>query len=167
MKRRNRIPIWDEKVGCYRLELTRGKSTIFDMSDYHLLQERTWCVNPYGYAINSKFEFMHLLIMGKKPGYVVDHINGDPLDNRRKNLQHCKQSQNIQKRGKFKGNNSGYKGVCWSAGKRKWRATIEANKKSMHLGYFTDKAEAARAYNQAATKHHGNFAVLNEVPQCQ
>jgi hypothetical protein len=96
----------------------------------------------------------------------VDHINGDGLDNRRVNLRPAAQSTNGANVGPRSHNASGYKGVGWHKGGRKWVAQITAKGRHYHLGLFTDPAEAARAYDAAALHHFGAFARLN-FPQEQ
>jgi hypothetical protein len=56
---------------------------------------------------------------------------------------------------------SGYKGVCYDKTKRRWRAAIVNHGRRIHLGYFEDKIEAAKAYDAAAKKYCGQFALLN------
>lgn len=101
---------------------------------------------------------MHRLIMNAKEGELIDHKNGNPLDNRRRNLRVCTQSQNGMNRKAQANNKSGYKGVSWMKTKNKWRATITVNKVQIHLGLFSSKLGARRAYNHAANLYHGQFA---------
>jgi outer membrane usher protein FimD/PapC len=101
---------------------------------------------------------MHHEIMG----YVgVDHKNHDTLNNRRGNLRKANSSQQKWNQGKRKNNTSGYKGVCWNKEKSKYQVQIGVNGKQIRLGYFTSAKKAARAYDKAARKYHGEFAVLN------
>ena len=112
-------------------------------------------------TLRSKPHLAHRLIWaivhGESPEQ-IDHINGDPADNRLCNLRACNQAQNQQNRGKRKTNKSGYKGVCWSAQARKWRASITVNSKHVHLGFFADPKSAHEAYCRAADDLHGAFA---------
>ena len=91
----------------------------------------------------------------------VDHINGNPLDNRKSNLRICTNAENQRNRGVNKNNTSGYKGVCWAKQNKKWKARIKHNGKLIHLGYYKDKEEAARAYDKKAKELHGEYAYLN------
>jgi len=90
---------------------------------------------------------------------MTDHIDGDVLNNLETNLRECNHSTNAMNKGKQRNNTSGFKGVYFE--KNKWRAKIEINKKQVHLGYYSDKIEAAKAYNKAALKYHGEFSKIN------
>ncbi len=92
----------------------------------------------------------------------VDHINGNKLDNRRSNLRLANRSTNQANRGASYHNKSGLKGVCHAPHtKDRWRAQITVRGHKMYLGTFTTPEEAARAYDQAAIQHFGEFARLN------
>lgn len=86
----------------------------------------------------------------------IDHINGNTLDNRLKNLRICSHTENMRNR-----KTSGFKGVSKTAS-GKYRARITVNNKELHLGSFKSKEEAAKAYNEAANKYYGVFARLNK-----
>jgi len=90
----------------------------------------------------------------------VDHINGDTLDNRKRNLRLCTTSENMCNRGKTALNTSGYKGVSWIKRFGKWRAKISKNGRYIHLGYFDNKIDAYKAYSKAAKVYHGRFACV-------
>jgi len=111
-------------------------------------------------TINNKitFTYMHRVVAGALPGQVVDHINGDTLDNRKSNLRICSISQNGANRGKNKDNTSGYKGVTFHKGTKKWQAGIKIKGKYIYIGRFDDPALAASAYDKAAKEIHGEFA---------
>ncbi len=95
----------------------------------------------------------------------IDHINGNALDNRRANLRIVTRAQNAKNRSKgSKKCSSVYKGVCWHKYNKKWSAEIKSNHRQIHLGYFDDEIEAAKAYDEAAKKYHGEFACLNFPP---
>lgn len=102
--------------------------------------------------------------MGSPKGMVVDHINGDKSDNRRSNLRVCTQAQNCANSKRPVSNISGYKGVHFYKQYGKYSVKLQVNRKQLFFGYFEDKHEAAKAYNEAAIKHYGEFAKLNEVP---
>ena len=103
---------------------------------------------------------MHHEIMGiPKSGFVVDHINGNALDNRRNNLRIVSIRENVINQSLHKNNTSGFKGV--SKFDSRWRAYITPNRKQISLGIHKTKEEAARAYNKAALEIYGAFAKLN------
>lgn len=97
------------------------------------------------------------------PKQVIDHKNGNGLDNRKENLRLCTHAENFRNRDKSVTNTSGYKGVTWNKQHRKWMAQISINYKRKTIGVFHSKDQAAIAYNIAALKYHGEFARLNNV----
>ena len=106
---------------------------------------------------------IHNLILDRQPRegkLVVDHINGNVLDNRKCNLRVCTHAENMRNTTKRrKGNTSGYTGVS-KCGKR-WAASIGYRGKDIYLGTFGNKEEAARARDLKAIELHGEFASLN------
>ena len=105
---------------------------------------------------------MHQEILEVPKGMVVDHINNDGMDNRSANLRAATTAQNSRNRKKFSSPcSSKYKGVCWKKQTRKWSANIGFEYKVIHLGYFKNEIDAAKAYDEAAKKYHGQFACLN------
>jgi hypothetical protein len=100
---------------------------------------------------------------GSWPKEQIDHINGDPLDNRWSNLREATQSQNNWNTRLSRNNTSGYKGVSWHKGERKWDATIMAYGKSHFLGRFKTKEEARDAYIDASKKLHGEFSRFHQI----
>jgi HNH endonuclease/AP2 domain len=87
----------------------------------------------------------------------LDHINGIKNDNRLVNLRECAQGQNQKNIGIRADNKSGYKGVIWHKQIGKWEARARLNNKPYYLGVFADIKEAAKAYQEFAKKHHGEF----------
>ena len=107
---------------------------------------------------------LHHLILGKPPrGKQVDHKNHNGLDNRKQNIHFVDYSQNNANQRRPANNTSGYKGVNWHKGDKKWHAKIARERK--YLGSFTCKHEAALAYNKTAFELWGAHALLNEVPE--
>lgn len=134
------------------------------------IKQYNWNLNTSGYAIRTdrsnnkkKTVYMHREIMGSIPdGMIVDHINRNKLDNRRENLRICTTIQNAHNR-KVPSNSitSKYKGVFYYGKDNLWSATITYNNKKMHLGRYEKETDAALAYDEAARKYYGEFAVLN------
>lgn len=159
-----------EGVICRTIPLAGGREAIVDVADYDALSLRRWIgikKQNIMYAcglsrINGKkiIVEMHNVIMNSDK-MRVDHKNGNGLDNRRCNLRIATKAQNDWNRGRQKNNKSGFKGVYWRKDRLKWSVEIKANRERLCLGVFTDVIEAARAYDQAALKYHGDFARLN------
>lgn len=106
---------------------------------------------------------LHRVILDAMPGFEVDHINGDGLDNRRENLRIVTRSQNqMNSRGK-RGSSSRFKGVSWCARRGKWKVSVGGKDVRKTVGYFTDEAAAADAYDTAAREMFGEFARLNNA----
>ena len=94
----------------------------------------------------------------------VDHINRSKNDNTINNLRWSTRSENQANIGKRSNTSSSFIGVVWDKQNKKWRARININKRITHLGLFSNELDAARAFNNAAIIHHGEFAVLNPIP---
>jgi hypothetical protein len=92
---------------------------------------------------------------------LVDHINGDGLDNRRANLRPATGAQNMHNRRLNRDNKTGFKGVSWDAQRGRWRADINLNGRRKFLGYHEAPEAAAHAYDEAARSLHGEFATVN------
>lgn len=98
----------------------------------------------------------------------VDHKNHNGLDCRRENLRTCSRDENMRNMCTPTTNSSGFKGVSWHKGDRKWRAYIKVSdglkkRQYAHLGNFDSREQAAAAYNAAAVQRFGEFALLNQI----
>lgn len=98
---------------------------------------------------------------GAHPVADVDHINGDPLDNRIENLRHATRSDNMANSRSARDATSNYLGVSFDAARGKWAAELTKKYKKHHLGRFSTEEGAARAYDMRALELHGPFARLN------
>jgi len=125
------------------------------------------CANSAGYLrvmVDKRSYLLHrlawLFMTGVWPTGNIDHIDGNPLNNRIVNLRECTQSQNAGNSRAQRRNTSGIKGVSLNKASGKWFATIGADGKSRHLGRFATKEQAAEAYANAALAQFGEFARL-------
>jgi hypothetical protein len=177
-KKTNEIISQTEDITIFFIESESygSKECIVDTEDWVKINKCMWHLvkslqsgSYYAYRnkwVNGKNKSipLHRILLNLTDSKIfVDHKNLDTLDNRKINLRECNNSQNMSNRGKQKNNTSGYKGVFWSKEKNKWEVQITANGIKYHIGRFKDKIEAARAYNNAAIKHHGEFIGLNNV----
>ncbi|PUA19626.1 AP2 domain-containing protein [Glaciimonas sp. PCH181] len=148
-----------------------GKFAICDWQDWSSIKSFNWCLTTrnrcnslYAQAWNGapiderRRVTMHGLIIG---GGLVDHINGDGLDNRRANLRNATHQQNSFNQRARKGGASQYKGVSIDRVSLAWRAHIRVNGKRISLGRHGVEIDAAKAYDMAARKYYGDFANCN------
>jgi hypothetical protein len=155
------VIIWLEHKGyevpCY-----------IDVADYDLVKEHRWYASKgssktfYARAPvrgSDKQVLMHVLLEGKG----TDHRDQNGTNNRRENLRPASDAENTRNRDIFKNNTSGFKGVYPEG--TKFYVLIMKDGKHYRLGRFATALEATRAYNKAAKELHGEFAVLNELPE--
>jgi hypothetical protein len=149
-----------------------------DAGEYAALLAHRWFLDPKGYVmrrvrVNGKWGMMYLhrQLTGAPRGMDVDHVNGDPLDNRLANLRVCTRRQNLQNAAAKRTGNNGkpstsvFKGVSQKG--VRWQARIRIGGKQTHLGVFDTERQAATAYNHVAVKEFGEYAKLNLVyPDC-
>ena len=159
------------------IQLSHGKIALVDPEDYDALSKYKWYAYQHKgklwYAISGMgakrkiIHRMHKEILGVHD-VIIDHINGDGLDNRRSNLRIVNSHQNIMNSIKRPGKtyakkpcSSRFKGVYWKADKNKWAAHCQGKFGCGHIGYFNDEVEAAKAYDSAARTYFGVYARCN------
>jgi hypothetical protein len=146
------------------LELTQGFRALIDDDDYAWLSQFKWHIARIGKANRPRRSdklYLSRIILDAPKGMVVDHINGDTLDNRRVNLRICSVGNNRKNNRIYARNKTGFKGVTIHKKYGKYQAFIVNNKKSIWLGYYDSAENSGRAYDVAAKKYHGEFACLN------
>lgn len=152
--------------------LTQNKIALVDDDDFDYLNQWKWCAlhmhktNWYAVRSSSRIDgksktvLMHRLILDVPKNLVIDHLNGDGLDNRRGNLRICTSRENSRNKKIQKNNTTKYKGVS-RFNDKKYQVKIKVDGKLLHLGLFENLLDAARAYDKAASKYYGEFANLN------
>lgn len=163
-----------------KIPLTQGQHALVDDEDFEFLTQWKWYASYYLHINNyyaqraqhigffngkqkMKTIMMHRLIMEEIAGHElkrseeIDHINHNPLDNRRENLRIATKRQNQQNQKRK--TSSKYPGICWHKVSKKWRARITLNGKRKELGLFDDEREAAKAYERACRELVGEELV--------
>lgn len=140
---------------------------LIDAADADLIVRHKWLISDAGYACrytsnkgNTKMILMHREILQVTEGYVIDHRNRNPLDNRRENLREATRRQN--NRNRMSKSKCGFRGVYKATRSERYFAQIrDIEGKNVYLGLFDSPEQAARAFDAAALKLHGDFAQLN------
>lgn len=160
-----------------QIQLTRGEVALVDDEDFDQLNSFRWHAHwdPssssfYARRITTEHDCvragktisMHREIVQASSGQLVDHINHNTLDNQRGNLRLCSKSENAMNAVNRIDGSSKLKGVDWKSSSKKWRSRLHIDGKGIHLGYFSSPLDAARAYDAAALKYFGEFALTNE-----
>ncbi len=142
-----------------------------DAEDFNRCNLDNWCINkangvPVSIRAWTGTRFINL------SNYVMndfesefDHIDRNIFNNQKNNLRKCTHQQNCLNRRKSisASSTSLYKGVDYREDKEKWRARIKVNNRQLSLGHFDSEIKAAKAYNRAAIKYFGEFALVNVI----
>ena len=97
-------------------------------------------------------------VHGRWPGHEIDHVDGNPSNNRLQNLREATHKENTRNRGAQRNNALKLKGVSYDARRERFRACIVVDGRCSQIGYFQTAEEASAAYAEAARKHFGEFA---------
>ena len=143
------------------IPLTQGKSVSVDQDDYWFLRIFKWHFDN-GYASNKDLGAMHRWLMKPAPGLLVDHIDGDRLNNTRANLRIVTNQQNQSNRRNGYGA-SKYVGLSWDGKFNRWKVSVTHQGKPHYVGVFRDEIEAVKAYNQKSIELRGDYAGVNVI----
>lgn len=141
-----------------------NKEFYFDIEDYDRIKDYCWIedVGASGYSsVRAKIPntykntIISWVITGKK---YQDHINRNPLDNRKENLREATSAENARNCSISKNNTTGFIGVKWNKVNNNWRSEITVNKQRINLGSFKTKYDAIIARLEAEAKYYGEFA---------
>lgn len=151
------------------VRLTRGYTAVIDAADVGFVEGFNWHSAVFkgtAYAVRNAPKpcggqstlRMHRIITSAQESLVVDHINGDGLDNRRQNLRVVSHALNMRNQSLRSDNKSGLKGIRWREPTQKWNAYINVDGKHYSLGHYATKEEAYAAYIEGSKRFHGEFA---------
>ena len=154
-----------------QIPLTQGKFALIDDADYEWLNKWKWYAHKRGHTyyaerkVRDQTILMHRIIISVPSRTEIDHISRNGLDNRRSNLRFCTCSENQWHQRLRIDNKTGFKGVSIARfpSQRLYRVRIQVNNKRVHIGFYRSAEIAAQAYDDAATRHFGNFALTNKM----
>lgn len=162
----NEIIEYDDyaEVIIYNKQCKEIARAIIDLDDIARVKQHKWSYHN-GYVINRKFNLsLHRFIMNNpSDDVIIDHINRNPLDNRKCNLRPCSSQENCMNKGIQSNNSSGFPGVSYKKDKNKWKAYISINRRQIYLGYFDCIEDAIKARKQAEIDYFGEFSPNNEI----
>ena len=146
-----------------------GCEVLIDEDDYELVKQYSWHINPNRKdrktvrgVVNGKKVYLHRFLLGvTNRDVLIDHINRNPLDNRKSNLRLCTPSQNQYNRGPNKNSTSRYVGVHFCNARKKFVSQICFKRKGTTIGAFDCEVEAPKARDKQAKKLFGEFAYIN------
>lgn len=140
----------------HKIEIGRAK---FDKRHKEAVASRIWNLHHSGAPRTQRERlYLHQLILGKRDGFVIDHVNGDRLDNLDTNLRHATPTQNSRNLPLSKRNRSGKKGVWWDAKNNSWQVKICVDRKQLFLGRFKSFEVACRVRDEAERTYYGEFS---------
>lgn len=141
----------------------------FDLEDFDKIKNYCWREMKTHYIATHDKKcclYLHRLITNAgNNNFIVDHINHNTYDNRKKNLRICTQSNNMMNGTKKKSNTSGITGVWWSNHSGKWIAEIMVNQKKIYLGSFNNIEDAANERKKAEDMYFGDYSLSHSMKQ--
>lgn len=152
----------ESPAGAFWLLLSNGRSALVDETDRPAVTRYSWseCKGYPRATVRNRPVTLHIYLLGRRDGYMIDHIDRDRLNNRRCNLRFVPTTVNILNRGLQSNNTSGYRGVV-RYGDGRWKAQAGFMGDMKYLGVFDTAMDAALAYDDFARREFGEYAVLN------
>jgi hypothetical protein len=148
---------------------------IIDSEDLEIFKKYKWNIcNKKGtlyilsfIKINGKRKTIYYsrVITNAPDNVIVDHIDGNTLDNRKCNLRFVNKKQNAQNMKSNKNSTSKYKGVSFDKQRKLWRVVLKVDMKQIYIGRFNLEKDAALAYNKSALQYFGEYARLNKIEE--
>lgn len=132
-----------------RTNKTKARMLVGNLDEYNNV-----CLNRKKIGVHR---IIFMMFYGYMPEY-VDHIDGNPLNNKIENLRAATNTKNQYNAKISKRNTSGYKNVSWDKACNKWRVLLRVEKKPMLIGFFENLELAGLVAKEARNKHHGEFA---------
>ena len=161
--------VFDIERTCWRVELSQGLFALVDETDLEKVVKLNWHaladehthyaiahVRTGGRYVRS-WKMHRYLLEIDSPKLIIDHVNGNGLDNRRCGLRTCTNAENLRNRRVSSNSRSRLKGAYWCEQGQRWRSSVLEDGKQKHLGYFDTPEEAHAAYCAEAQKLHGDF----------
>jgi hypothetical protein len=148
-----------------------SKRALVDDEDFERVNALKWRESDKGYVVRTMhtpmiggkrkttITSMHRFVMGAEGSSEVDHINGNPLDNRKSNLRFCSHQENLMNKRNLLPNKAGLQGVSYRHDlKKPWGAKIGLHGRTILIGYFSTKEAAHEAYKAASLKYFREFS---------
>jgi len=166
-KKYNQYDLTSQQFGICYASNTK-EEILFDKEDYELIKDYCWRIDAYGYVVTSvknessgkynKIIKLHQLLSPCLNNYVIDHKNGNKLDNQKHNLRICLQSDNTKNHITYKTSTTDVSGVTWNKEKQNWRVRIG---KDISVGSFVNFDDAVNARKKAEEKYFGEYSYDN------
>lgn len=151
------------EVILYNRKCEEVARALIDLDDINKTSQYKWSLNNKGYIRNTKNNLLlHRFIMDCPKDMEVDHINHNPLDNRKSNLRICTHQQNLRNKSLQCNSTSGIVGVSWSKTFNKWKSYIMIDNKYINLGLYNTKEDAIKARERAEIEYFGEYRKQEE-----
>lgn len=159
------IDRWVELSASHGILHLGTSEYLFDLEDLHLIESRNWYPDKDGYLVCGYYYFgryqvsrFHRIVMHAKAGEIVDHINKNRKDNRKRNLRRCAFTENDRNRGLYSTNTSGVTGVFFDKECGMWLANISYNGRRVYIGRYKHKEDAIMARLKKEVELFGEYA---------